>query len=84
MNMFARFDENPGMTLRVIKETKRYGRTDGRTDGQCENSIPPTNKVRGGIKKNQSKMIELEWSQDFPHYNPMAGIQTNLFWPSAS
>ena len=52
MNMFARFDENPAMTLRVIKETKRYGRTDGRTDGrthgQRENSIPPTNKVCGG------------------------------------
>ena len=32
MNMFARFDENPAMTLRVIKETKRYGRTHGRTD----------------------------------------------------
>ena len=31
MNMFARFDENPAVTLRVIKETKRYGRTDGRT-----------------------------------------------------
>ena len=31
MNMFARFDENPAMTLRVIKETKRYGRTDART-----------------------------------------------------
>ena len=39
MNMFARFDENPAMTLRVTKETKRYGRTDGRTDGQRENSI---------------------------------------------
>ena len=57
MNMFARFDENPAMTLRVIKETKRYGRTDGRTDarmdgrtdGQRENSIPPTNKVCRGI-----------------------------------
>ena len=44
MNMFARFDENPAMTLRVIKETKRYGRK----DGQRENSIPPTNKVCGG------------------------------------
>ena len=32
MNMFARFDENPAMTLRVIKETKRYGQTDARTD----------------------------------------------------
>ena len=25
MNMFARFDENPAMTLQDIKETKRYG-----------------------------------------------------------
>ena len=53
MNMFARFDENPAMTVRVIKETKRYGRTDGRThgwtDGQRENSIPPTNKVWGRV-----------------------------------
>ena len=47
--MFARFDENPAMTLRVIKETKRYGRTHARTDGR-ENSIPPTNKVCGGYK----------------------------------
>ena len=30
--MFARFDENPAMTLQVIKETKRYERTHGRTD----------------------------------------------------
>ena len=51
MNMFARFDENPAMTLRVIKGTKRYGRTDARTDGQRENSIPPTNKVCGGYKE---------------------------------
>ena len=50
MNMFARFNENPAMTLQDIKETKRYGRTDGRTDGQRENSIPPTNKVCGGYK----------------------------------
>ena len=60
MNMFVRFDENPAMTLRVIKETKRYGRTDGRTDartdgrthGQRENSIPPTNKICGGYNEN--------------------------------
>ena len=51
MNMFARFNENPAMTLQDIKETKRYGRTDARTDGQRENSIPPTNKVCGGYKK---------------------------------
>ena len=28
MNMFARFNENPAMTLQDIKETKRYRRTD--------------------------------------------------------
>ena len=59
MNMFARFDENPAMTLRVIKETKRYGRTHGRTDRQRENSIPPTNKVCGGIKINFSQKFPL-------------------------
>ena len=26
------------------------------------------------IKKNQSKVKEQEWSQDFPHYNPMRAI----------
>ena len=26
------------------------------------------------IKKNKSKMKELEWSQDFPHYNLMGAI----------
>ena len=26
------------------------------------------------INKTQSKMKELEWSQDFPHYNPMGAI----------
>ena len=41
LNMFARFDENPAMNLQDIKETKRYGRTERRTDRQRENSIPP-------------------------------------------
>ena len=27
------------------------------------------------IKKNKSKMKELEWSQDFPHYNHMGAIR---------
>ena len=52
--MFARFNENPAMILQDIKETKRYGWTDAqthaRTNGQRENSIPPTNKVCGGYK----------------------------------
>ena len=55
--MFARFDENPAMTLRVIKETKRYGRT----DGQRENSIPPTNKVCGGYNKTYFPLLTLIW-----------------------
>ena len=41
MNMFARFDENPAMTLQDITD----GRTDAHTHGQRENSIPTTNKV---------------------------------------
>ena len=64
--MFARFDENPAMTLRVIKETKRYGRTDGRTDARMDNVktvYPLQTKFMGGIK---TKMIHkrsnaLEW-----------------------
>ena len=66
MNMFARFDENQAMTFQDIKETKRYGRTDGwtrththaRTHGQRENSIPTTNKVCRGYKKIKAVSIE--------------------------
>ena len=47
MNMFARFDENPAMTLRVIKETKRYGRTDN-----VKTVYPLQTKFAGGIKIN--------------------------------
>ena len=46
MNMF---DENPAMTLQDIKETKRYGRTDGRTQGQRENSIPHHKQTLQGV-----------------------------------
>ena len=62
MNMFARFDENSAMTLRVIKETKRYGRmhgrTDARTDGRTDNVktvYPLQTKFAGGIMKNPPK-----------------------------
>ena len=48
MNMFARFDENPAMTLRVIKETKRYGRTDAGTDN-VKTVYPLQTKFAGGI-----------------------------------
>ena len=48
MNMFERFDENPAMTLQDIKETKRFGRTDGRTDN-VKTVYPPQTKFAGGI-----------------------------------
>ena len=48
MNMFARFDENPAMTLRVIKETKCYGRTDANTDN-VKTVYPLQTKFAGGI-----------------------------------
>ena len=50
--MFARFDENPAMTLQDIKETKRYGRTHGRADARTDNVktvYPPQTKFAGGI-----------------------------------
>ena len=54
MNVFAKFDEIPSMILQDIKETKRYGHTDGRSFGrsvgQRENSIPSHKQsLRGGI-----------------------------------
>ena len=47
--MFARFDENQAMTLQVIKETKRYGRTHARTDN-VKTVDPLQTKFAGGIK----------------------------------
>ena len=45
MNMFARFDENPAMTLQDFKETKRFGRTDGHTHGNNLLDTPRTVRV---------------------------------------
>ena len=59
MNMFARIDENPAMTLRVIKETKRYRRTDARTHGRTDRRMdnvktvyPLQTKFAGGINRH--------------------------------
>ena len=56
--MFARFNENPAMTLQDIKETKRYGRTDARTDGRTDNvkTAYPLQSLRGGINISCSSM----------------------------
>ena len=63
MNMFARFDENPAMTLRVIKETKRYRRTDGWTDARTDNVktvYPLQTKFAGGIiMKNTDLYVKI-------------------------
>ena len=62
--MFARFDENPAMTLQVIKETKRYGRTDGRTHGRTDNvkTVYPLQTKFAGGKEDLSfeKKISVE------------------------
>ena len=54
MNMFARFDENPAMTLQDIKETKRFRRTHRLMDGRTDNVrtvYPPQTKFAGGVMK---------------------------------
>ena len=50
MNMFARFDKNPAITLQDIKGTKCYGQTHRRTDGRTDNVktvYPPQTKFAG-------------------------------------
>ena len=59
MNKYARFDEIPSRTLKDIKETKRYKRTDGWTDGRMDGRTDnvktvyrPTNTVCGGYNNS--------------------------------
>ena len=52
MNVFAKFDEIPSMTLQDIKETKRHGHTFVRSFVRTDNVktvYPPTNTVCWGI-----------------------------------
>ena len=56
MNMFARYDENPAMTLQDIKETKRYGRTHARTEN-VKTVYPPQTKFVKGIKILSNSII---------------------------
>ena len=60
MNMFARFDANLAMTLQDIKETKRYGRTEGHTHAHTDNVktvYPPQTKFAGGIVKRNDWLL---------------------------
>ena len=65
MNVFAKFDKIPSMILEVIKETKRYGHTFGRTVvrsfGRSDNVktvYPPTNTVCRGY----NNMLKYEYN----------------------
>ena len=51
MKVHARFGEILSKSLKDLKETKSYGRMNGRKDGQRENSIPPPPQTQfaGGI-----------------------------------
>ena len=52
INVSAKFEEILSMILQDIKETKRYGHTEGRTDGRTDNIktvYPPTNTFCGGV-----------------------------------
>ena len=77
MNMFARFDENPAMTLQDIKETKRYGRTDARTDN-LKTVYPPQTKFAGGIimetKRHGRTDGRTPWKQYTHHKQSLQGV----------
>ena len=49
MNVFVKFDEILSMIFQDIKERKRNGHKDGRTDN-VKTVYPPTNIVCGGYK----------------------------------
>ena len=58
MNVFAKFDEIPSMTLKDIKETKRNGHTFVRSFVRSDNVktvYTPTNTVCRGYKKLTNK-----------------------------
>ena len=65
MNMFARFNENPAMTFQDIKATKRYGRTDARTDN-VKTVYPLQTKFAGGIKTIGIMVLDQIWSSLHP------------------
>ena len=56
MYMFARFDENPAMTLQNIKETKCYGRTDVQRTDNVKTVYPPQTKF-GGEDTTKTLMV---------------------------
>ena len=45
INVFAKFYEIPSLPFQDIEKQKHRRRTNGWTDGQCENSIPPQTRT---------------------------------------
>ena len=75
MNVLAKFDEIPSMILEVIKETKRYGHTDGLSDN-VKTVYPPTNTVCGGY--NYSCRNINEQLCDKPTKSPVCPVKTRI------
>ena len=63
MNAYAKFYEIPSMILEVIKETKRYGRSVGRSDN-VKTVYPSTNTVCGGYN-NELWRISFQCPPEF-------------------
>ena len=72
MKVFAKFDEIPSMILEVIKETKRYGHTFGRTDN-VKTVYPPTNTVCGGYN-NANRFIIIMGKLLSPAFSKKSGV----------
>ena len=84
MNVFAKFDEIPSMTLQDIKETKRYGHTfvrsfvgSFRRTDNVKTVYPPTNTVCGGYSKNL-----MQFDGDSNHRTLTFSVWKQNKWPN--
>ena len=58
MKVYARFGEILSKTLKDLKDTKRYGQTDKRTDNM-KTVYPPTNTFCGGYKNSSLSLVDI-------------------------
>ena len=81
MNVFAKFDEIPSMIVQDIKETKRYGHTDGRSfvqsDGRTDNVYinGPGHMTKMSIIPLYGKFLKIFFSMTI-HYDGHLGHVT--------
>ena len=78
MNMYARFDENPAIPLQDIKETKRYGRTDARTNACTDNVKTVYPPRKRGYKNNRTNAQRGARNLDFVINNVHTATSTRL------